>query len=80
VYVNHGVLESVANLIDGALSNGLPSDDEAEWKGFDEEDAAALDAVLDEITWNDLLEMARGVAARMPEPTGQDSDEQGDKS
>ncbi len=67
-YVEYDILDSAANLIAGAISNGLPTADEAEWKGFDKLSTHLLEEVLQELRHDDLIAALRQAAARVEEP------------
>lgn len=62
--ISDAVLDSAANLIQGAM-DGMPTEDEVVWKGLDAEEAAALEAILDEVLHSDLRFLARAVAHRV---------------
>ena len=63
INISDRVLESAANLIQGAMDS-MPIKDEIEWNGLDLQEADALEAILDEVTHNDLRFMAKAVARR----------------
>lgn len=62
--ISDAVLDSTANLIQGAM-DGMPIEDEVDWKKLDEEEAEALEAILDEISHGDLRFIARRAADRV---------------
>lgn len=68
MYVDHEVLTATARLIQGAVENGLPVGDEADFAGLGERSAAIMQDLLDELEVPDLLLALRAVADRMPEP------------
>jgi hypothetical protein len=74
MYVDPEVISSAATLIQVAIDDGLPWKDEAEWKGFDEEQTAALKAVLEEVNHGDISVALRHAAARLPEPEHDEPD------
>lgn len=63
--ISDAVLDSAANLIQGSMEGGMPVEEEAGWKRLDEEEAEALEAILDEITHGDLRFVARAAARRV---------------
>lgn len=80
MYVDQNVISSAAQLIyDGISEIAEPfADDEADHRGFDEDEASALKAVLDEVTWADLCEAVRLAARRVnarPDEDDAESDE-----
>jgi hypothetical protein len=62
--ISAAVLDAVANLLNDGIDSA-PFDDEVKWRGLDEEEADALEAVLDEITHSDLYYAAECAARRL---------------
>lgn len=72
--ITAAVLDSAANLLQGAM-DGMPVEDEAEWKGLDDDEAKALEAVLDEVSWADLYYAAECAARRLTDQRMAGSDD-----
>jgi hypothetical protein len=72
--ITGAVLDSAANLLQGGMDS-MPVEDEIEWKGLDEEEAAALEAILDEVSWADLYAAAEAAARRLSARSGPVEDE-----
>lgn len=62
--ISDNVLDSAANLIQGAM-DGMPVEGEVDWKKLDNEEAEALEAILDEVSHGDLRFVARRAAERV---------------
>jgi hypothetical protein len=73
MHVDLEIISAAAHLIAVDIES-LPCEEDAEWRGFDEEDAKTYQALLSEITWADLIPAVRSAADRLPEPTD-DEDE-----
>lgn len=61
--ISAAVLDSVANLLKDGIDSALTVDEIA-WKGLDDE-AEAIEAILDEITHSDLYAAAELAARRL---------------
>jgi hypothetical protein len=81
-FVDHNIISSAAQLImDGIEQTAQPfADDQSEWQGFDEDEAKALKAVLDEVNWSDLCEAVRLAAQRVNARPDAEVDEYEDES
>jgi hypothetical protein len=75
--ISAAVLDSAANLLQGAMDS-MPVKEETEWKGLDEDETEALEAVLDEVSWADLYYAAECAARRLTGQRMAGDDETGD--
>lgn len=75
MYVDYEVINAAARLIQGTLDDGLPVEDEVEHAGLDKSDAQALQDILDELNWADLVTALRAAADRLPEPAPDDDED-----
>jgi hypothetical protein len=67
MHVEYDILQAAGQLITGAISNGLPTEDQAEFSGLDEQGQQILEDLLDELTPMDLVAALRIAAERMNE-------------
>lgn len=70
-WVDDSIIQSAAQLIVAGLDE-LPVEDTAEWRGYNNEDAKAFKALIEELNWPDLCVALRLAAERLPEPTYDD--------
>jgi hypothetical protein len=62
--VDPAVIYALANLIQAGM-DALPVEDDAEWHGFEEGTAEAMQDILDELTTADLIPAVRAAAFRL---------------
>jgi hypothetical protein len=74
MYVDPQVINAAAQLVNDMLGD-TPVDDETEHRGFEEDDAQALQDILDEVTIADLYQAMKAAADRLPEPTDEQAEE-----
>ncbi len=65
MYIDDDEIEVAALLIDDALSFGLPYQEEAEWRGWSQDGAQALQTLVEELSWSDLCVALRLAASRL---------------
>jgi hypothetical protein len=74
MYVDTEIIHAAAELISADIES-LPSEDHAEWRGFDEADTKTFLDLLGEITWADLIAAVQSAADRLPEPADDDEED-----
>ncbi len=67
MHVEHDIIQAAGQLITGAISNGLPAEDQAEFSGLDDHGQRILEDLLDELTPMDLAAALLAAANRMDE-------------
>jgi hypothetical protein len=73
MHVDAEIISAAAELMTADIGS-LPWEDHAEWRGFDEADTGTFQALLDEITWADLIPALRTAAERLPEPSDEEEE------
>jgi hypothetical protein len=74
MHVEYDILQAAGQLITGAISNGLPTEDQAEFSGLGEREQKILEDLLDELAPHDLAAALKLAAERMNESDYEDGD------
>jgi hypothetical protein len=74
MHVDHEIISSAADLITGAISSGLPVENEAESRGFDADQARTLEDLINELSWADLYSALEKAARRLQGPKSDDEE------